>query len=211
MPEDLQDDYQQAGFAGRLGAGARPALLVVDAQRGYTDPTSPLYASAEHAVSGMAATLELARDRDLPIVYTRVAYRADGHDGGVFRRKVAALDLLVEGRTSSAIVDELAPRDGEVVLTKNYASAFFATPLAAHLTAAGIDTVVVVGFTTSGCVRATAVDACQHGFVPLVVADAVGDRAADPHEANLFDLDAKYADVVTLTELPAVLDAGTAR
>lgn len=208
----LAADYRAAGFSNRLGAGRRPALLIVDALVGYTDPQSPLFLeTGADAVAAMVDTLAIARARQLDVVFTRVAYRPGGHDGGVFRRKVPALDLLTEGNHYSDIVAELAPDRDDVVLTKEYASAFVGTSLLNHLTSRHIDTVIVVGFSTSGCVRATAVDACQYGFIPLVVSDAVADRNAGPHDANLFDLDAKYADVVAVSELEATLDAGTSR
>lgn len=194
--DDLDRDYDQAGFRGRLGFGQRPAVLVVDVVQAYLEPTSPLYAGVEGAVASAARVVAAARAAGVPVVFTRVEYVPGGADGGVFYRKVPALAVLEAGSPLAAFPDDPAPRASEVVITKQYASAFFGTSLASTLTALGIDTTIVVGLSTSGCVRATAVDAVQHGFVPVVVRDAVGDRDERPHEANLFDLDAKYADVV---------------
>jgi nicotinamidase-related amidase len=151
--------------------------------------------------------LAAARAAALPIYHTNVAYSPGGADGGIFYRKVAALACFDRGRHPhwAAFAEGLEPLPGEVVVTKQYASAFFATSLASTLTAAGIDSVLLAGLSTSGCVRASALDACQHGFIPLVVKEAVGDRDARVHEANLFDLNAKYADVIGIDEALAHL------
>jgi maleamate amidohydrolase len=198
---DLADDYEQAGFGGRLGFGQRPAVLVVDICRAYLDEDSPLYAGVEDEVASAGRVVDAARNADVPVVFTRVLYQPGGADGGLFYRKVAALACFDEGNPLGEFLDHPRPLEGEVVVTKQYASAFFGTSLAATLTSLGIDTVVIVGLSTSGCVRASALDALQHGFVPVVVADAVGDRDPRPHEAALFDLDAKYADVVSETDV----------
>lgn len=193
---DLDADYETAGFQGRLGFGERPAVLVVDILQAYLEPSSPLYAGVEDAVASAARVVAAARDADVPVIFTRVEYAPGGADGGVFFRKVPALASLEVGSPLADFPDDPRPRDGDVVITKQYASAFFGTSLASTLTSLGVDTVIIVGLSTSGCVRATGVDAVQHGFVPIVVRDAVGDRDERPHEANLFDLDAKYADVL---------------
>jgi maleamate amidohydrolase len=194
---DLAEDYERAGFGNRLGFGRRPAVLVVDICRAYLDQDSPLYAGVEDEVDSAGRVVDAARNADVPVVFTRVLYQPGGADGGLFYRKVAALACFDEGNPLGEFLDHPRPLEGEVVVTKQYASAFFGTSLAATLTSLGIDTVVIVGLSTSGCVRASALDALQHGFVPVVVADAVGDRDPRPHEAALFDLDAKYADVVS--------------
>lgn len=202
---DLERDYTGAGFGAAIGFGERPAVLVVDMVRAYIDPSSPLYAGVEDTVEPARRVIEAARAAGAPVVYTEVVYGRGGRDGGVFFRKVAPLKLF-EGRgPMGQILPELAPREDEVVVTKQYASAFFGTSLASTLTFMGVDTVVVMGYSTSGCVRASAVDALQHGFVPVVVRDACGDRDPRPHEANLFDLQAKYADVVDADEVVAYL------
>ncbi|MEO6999230.1 MAG: isochorismatase family protein, partial [Terracoccus sp.] len=143
-----------------------------------------------------ARVIAAARDCGVPVLHTRVEYAPDGSDGGHFVRKVGALRLLFGGGPLSEIVPETAPADGERVIIKQYASAFFDTGLAESLRRQHVDTVIIVGVSTSGCIRASAVDAVQHGFVPLVVRQAVGDRNEAAHQANLRDLEAKYAEVV---------------
>jgi maleamate amidohydrolase len=194
--EHLQRDYTQAGFGRRLPPGRRPALLLVDLVRAYFTPGSDLCLADRSALDSAARLLVAARASGVPVVHTRVQYSGGGADGGFFFRKVGALRHLTAGSPLGELMPEVAPEGDEVVVVKQYASAFFGTSLASTLTAMGVDTVVVAGVSTSGCVRATAVDACQHGFVPLVVRDAVADRDPGPHEANLFDLQAKYAEVV---------------
>jgi maleamate amidohydrolase len=184
------------GFAGTLRPGRRPAVLAVDLMRVYFDPASPLCLPTRDCLASAARVLAAARSNGVPVLHTRVEFAADGSDGGVFIRKVPALQQLFGGGPMSQLMPEVVPQEGELVITKQYASAFFSTSLASTLVARGVDTVVVVGVSTSGCIRATGVDAVQHGFVPLVVRDAVGDRTAQAHDANLFDLQAKYAEVV---------------
>jgi maleamate amidohydrolase len=197
------------GYGGSLEPGVRPALLVIDFVKAYMQPESPLYAGpdTENARQACEDLLALCRRADIPIIHTNVAYHDGGRDGGVFFRKVPALKIFERGARSplAEFAPGLEPAHGEIVISKQYASAFFGTTLAATLTALGIDTVLIAGMSTSGCVRATAVDCCQHGFIPLVVRDAVGDRAVGPHEANLFDLQTKYAEVVTLDRVRTYL------
>lgn len=192
---DLAGSYG-ADYRGHLDFGTHPALIVVDAVRGYIDPSAPIYAGVESALPVIARLLDGFRAAGLPIIYTVVSYRPDGADGGLFWKKLPALRAFVEGSPFAEIPDAIAPRPDELVLTKHYASAFFGTALASDLAARRIDTLVITGFSTSGCVRATALDALQHGYAPFVVKDACGDRHPAPHEANLFDLQAKYAEVV---------------
>jgi maleamate amidohydrolase len=195
--DSLDVDYQRAGFGGRLAFGKRPALLIVDVVQAYLEPTSPLYAPPfEDALHSNVRLAAVAREHGIPVIFTSVRYAADGIDGGLFFRKVKALRSFLPGSPLGAFPDTLQPRADELVVVKQYASAFFGTSLAATLTASGIDTLLITGFSTSGCVRATALDALQSGFVPYVVRDACGDRDARPHESNLFDLQAKYAEVV---------------
>ena len=184
------------GFAGTLRPGRRPAVLAIDLMRAYFDPASPLCLPSRDCLASGARVLSAARANGVPVIHTRVEFAPDGSDGGVFVRKVPALEHLYGGGPMSELMPEVAPVEGELVITKQYASAFFGTSLASTLVARGIDTVVLVGVSTSGCIRATGVDAVQHGFIPLVVRDAVGDRTPQTHEANLFDLQAKYAEVV---------------
>lgn len=183
-------------FGGRLRPGIRPAVIAVDLMRAYFEPGSPMELPSKDCLRSAARVLSAAREHGVRVLHTRVAYAADGADGGVFVRKVGALKHLYGGGPLSELMPEVAPAEGELVLIKQYASAFFGTTLASTLHALGVDTVVIVGVSTSGCVRATAVDAVQHGFIPWVVRDAVGDRDPGPHEANLYDLQAKYAEVV---------------
>jgi len=200
MADSLSDNYEAGGFGMSLPPGRRPALLVVDFVRAYLVEGSPLYAGAEPARAAARRLLEASRRAAIPVLHTNVRYQAGGRDGGVFFRKLPALACFEDGARPdlAAFASGLEPAPGETVITKQYASAFFGTSLASTLTALGVDTVLIAGVSTSGCIRASAVDACQHGFVPLVVREAVGDRHPAPHEANLFDLQAKYAEVVSL-------------
>jgi maleamate amidohydrolase len=184
------------GFAGTLRPGQRPAVLAVDLMHAYFDQASPLCLPSRDCLASAARVLAAARGNGVPVIHTRVEFAPDGGDGGVFVRKVRALEHLYGGGPLSELMPEVAPVEGELVVTKQYASAFFGTSLASTLVARGVDTLVLVGVSTSGCVRATGVDAVQHGFIPLVVRDAVGDRTPETHDANLFDLQAKYAEVV---------------
>lgn len=207
-PDDSRDlvaDYAEHGFAGRLGFGDRPAVLAVDLAMAYLDQGSPLYAGVEKPVEAAGRVIRSARAAGVPVLHTQVRFARGGADGGLFWRKIPALQVFEVGSPLALPPPGLEPRPDEVVVTKQYASGFFGTSLASTLQAGGIDTVVIVGLTTSGCVRATALDALQHGFVPVVVRDAVGDRDPRPHEANLLDLQAKYADVVSETEAVAAL------
>lgn len=202
---DLEGDYRQAGFGGTLHPGKHPALLLIDFARAYFDADSPLYAGVESARASAARLHLAARAAGVPVFFTRVEYSADGREGGLFWHKVAALGVFVRGSPLGDFTPELLPLPGDEIVTKHYPSAFFGTDLAEQLEERGIDTVVITGVTTSGCVRASAVDALCHGFVPLVVTDAVGDRDARVQEANLFDLGAKTAELVSEAEVLAYL------
>jgi maleamate amidohydrolase len=197
-----------AAFSGRLGWGARPALLVVDLVRAYTEPGGPfLLPDPGPAVAATAALVDAARAGGRPVVWTVVRYTAGLADGGLFVRKVPALAAFADDADGGwgEIAPPLSPAPGEPVVVKQYASAFFGTSLAATLHSAGVDTVVVGGVSTSGCVRASATDALNHGFRPQVVRQACADRSPALHDGNLADLDAKYADVVDLDEAVARL------
>lgn len=205
---DLDADYARSGFGRRLGPGRRPVLLVVDFVNAYLRPTSPLYAGVETALESATRLVFAARTANVPVIFTKVVYREpNGSDGTTFFRKASGLQLFIGDSELGAIADELRPLQDEVVLEKKFASAFFQTPLADLLTRNGIDTAIICGLSTSGCVRASAVDAVQHGLVPIVVREAVGDRDQRPHEASLFDLDAKYADVMGEDDVVAYLAA----
>jgi len=199
------EDYSAAGLQGGLPiTGGCPALVVVDPARVYTERNCPLYAGVEAPVDVMRSVLAEARAADVPIVVTRVEHDPTGRNGGVFVRKVPALHWFAPDSPYSGYIDGLAPGAGEIEIVKQYPSAFAHTSLAATLTSLGVDTLVIIGLTTSGCIRATATDAMQHGFVPVVVGDAVGDRLPGPHEANLFDIQAKIGEVVDASALARV-------
>jgi nicotinamidase-related amidase len=184
------------GFAGRLSPGRRPAVLAIDMMRAYFDEQSPFCLPSTSCLDSASRVLAAARATGVLVVHTRVEYGPKGVDAGVFLRKVGGLAQLIGPGPMSELMPQVAPADGELVVVKQYASAFFGTSLASTLVSAGVDTVVVLGVSTSGCVRASAVDALQYGFVPLVVREAVADRDDGPHEANLYDLQAKYAEVL---------------
>jgi maleamate amidohydrolase len=204
---DLQQNYRGV-FDGRLGFGRSPAIIVVDFINAYTQPGSPLYAPAVvDAVKETVPLLKLAREKKVPIIYTRVLYHQSGADGGLFVQKVPALRKMVEGEPLADIVPELPPGPDDVILVKQYASAFFGTTLAAMLTARGVDTLIITGCSTSGCIRATALDTMQNGFRPIVPRECVGDRHEGPHEANLFDINAKYGDVMSLKDVMSRLQS----
>jgi maleamate amidohydrolase len=207
LPSRAREGSAEEGpFGTRIGWGRRPALLIVDFMRGYTTPGEPFYAPAVvEAVARTVPLLAAARASEIPVIFTKVQYSEGGAEGGLFVRKIPALRRLVPGAVAAEPVPELAPRGNEVVLTKQYASAFFGTPLASMLTAWGVDTIVLTGCSTSGCVRATAVDGMQHGFRVIVPRECVGDRAPEPHLANLFDIDAKYGDVEAVDTVIAKL------
>jgi maleamate amidohydrolase len=197
------DIYKQQGFAQPIGIGAAPALVIVDFVLGFTDPAHFGGGNIAPAIANTVTLLALARARAWPIAHTRVVYADDGANCGGFTRKVPALRRLTESSPLSQIVPELTPVPGELILRKHNASAFFGTELAGWLTARRTDTLIVAGCTTSGCVRATVIDSCSYNFRTIVAGDCVGDRALAPHEANLFDMRQKYADLMTTAEIEA--------
>jgi maleamate amidohydrolase len=193
-------------YEGRLQPGSRPALLIVDVVAAYLTEGSALFMDCAAAARDSNARLAAAaRAGGVPVVFTNVQYKPDGSDGGVFWRKAPVLKAFVEGSPLGAFPPELTPLLGERVFTKQFPSAFFGTGLAEVLHATSIDTLLIGGYSTSGCVRASALDAMQYGFVPLVVREACADRHRAPHEANLFDLQAKYAEVISEAEALAYL------
>lgn len=200
---DDEDLRMRHGFGGSVGLGDVPALVIVDFAVAFTDPRILGGGNIACAVAATVPLLAGARTRCWPIVHTRVTFRADGSDAGVITRKVPALLELTEDSPSARIVDELEPGRGELVISKQQPSAFFATELPAWLAARRVDTVVVAGCTTSGCVRATIVDALSHNLRPVVVSDCVGDRIVAAHEASLADMEQKYADLMAREDLLA--------
>ncbi len=202
---NADDVYSRQQFGQLTGFGKLPALLVVDFVNGFADPDVLGGGNIADAVSATVPLLEFFRARQLPVVFTRIVYAEDGSDAGIWCRKVPRLRDLTESSPLSHVVDALAPRDGEFVVRKTQASAFFGTHLGSFLTARGIDSLVVAGCTTSGCVRASVVDAMSMNYRSVVASDCVGDRALGPHAANLFDMKQKYADLLTAEEIMAAL------
>ena len=208
MDEDTKELYSARGLGQRQSVGRRPCLVVVDLNYGFTDPESPLCCDADEAVEATARLLEAARESGAPVVFTTLEYdEAAKRVAKAFIEKAPALLTLAPGTRWPQIDQRIAPRPDEPVLMKLFASAFFGTSLSAMLVAHECDTVIVTGASTSGCVRATVVDAMQHGYGVIVPREAVADRAAGPHEASLFDIDAKYGNVVGLDEATELLAA----
>ena len=201
MSKTAQANYEGV-WDSRVGFGEKPALIVIDFLQGYTTEGAPLFApGVVGAVKETPELLNVAREKRIPIMHTQVRYTPpDFRDGGAWIKKAPVLKCLVEGNPYAEFCPEVRPHDGEIIITKQYASAFFGTSLVGTLAAGGIDTLIITGCTTSGCIRATAVDTVQHGFRTIVVGECVGDRHEGPHEANLFDINAKYGDVVTKAE-----------
>lgn len=202
--DDVKANYAGA-FDGHLAFGKRPALLIVDVVMAYLEPASSLYAGVESALASNERLVAGARERNIPVIFTHVEYEPGGANGGLFYRKIPALRAFDAGSPLGAFPPTLQPAEGDIVISKQYASAFFGTGLDRILQDRAIDTLLITGFSTSGCVRATALDALQYGFAPFVVRDACGDRHPAPHEANLFDLQAKYAEVVGEAEAIALM------
>jgi maleamate amidohydrolase len=197
--------YAKQLFGQKTGFGRTPALLMVDFVNGFIDPEILGGGNIGDAVRATLPLLDFFRAHNRPVVFTRIVYADDGADAGLWCEKVPRLRALTEKAHASQVVEDLAPRPGELIVRKTQASAFFATALSGVLIAKGIDTVVVAGCTTSGCVRATVIDAISSNFRPVVAKDCVGDRALGPHEANLFDMGQKYADLMTAREIIAAL------
>lgn len=212
MTETLDQNYGRAGYHAKQTWGARPALLLIDFAQAYYEPTSPLY-GGEGCVTARDEAVDLlkaARATQTPVIFTEVEYQCGGADGGAFYAKVPALSCFDTGNTLAGLVDGLTVEKNDLLITKQYPSAFFGTSLAAMLQFQKIDTLILCGLTTSGCVRATCIDSISSGFVTLVAKDACGDRASGPHEANLFDMSAKYADLLTTQEAAAYMQSCTA-
>ncbi len=206
-----EEFFRRRGFGMRIGFGSRPAVLSIDIINAFTDPGMPLGSDLSAEIAAARSVLDAARTAGVPIVHTTVAYQEGGlADAGVWALKQAGLATLRAGTREVEVDERLDARPGEQVLVKKYASVFFGTDLVPRLVSRGIDTLIMVGCTTSGCVRASAVDAVQNGFRPMVVREAVGDRSSRAHEQALFDLEQKYADVVSLREaLDYLAEQGT--
>jgi maleamate amidohydrolase len=208
---EAREIYARAGLGQSFRLGERPAVLVVDFSCGFTDPECPLGADLASEVEATRRLLDAARDKGLPVVFTTIGFAANGKDGALWLEKVPALGRLELGGRWVDIDPRLEPRQDETIIVKKGASGFFGTNLAAILVAQGVDTVVLCGATTSGCIRATAIDLLQYGWPAIVPRECVGDRAQAPHEANLFDIQAKYADVVSLEDALAYLESVPSR
>ena len=202
-----EDIYRKQGFGNPIGFGRAPALLIVDFTAGFNDPDLFGGGNIPEAIDATAELLAIAREALLPIVFTRVVYADDGGDLGVFGLKAPGLRALTESAAASQIVPELEPAPGEYIIRKAQPSAFFGTGLASWLISKGVDTLIVTGCTTSGCVRASVIDAMSYNFRTIVATDGVGDRAIGPHDANLFDMGQKYADLMTCEEIIAHIAA----
>ena len=194
MTSSLDKNYSKA-YGHSLTPGAKPALILVDLVQAYFEPECELYADVDDALQSALRVLETARERGILVIYTNVVYQGNGLDGGRFYEKALPLKHFCKGSAMGDWAAGIQPRENELVVSKQYPSAFFGTSLAATLTSKGVDTLIITGLTTSGCVRASCVDAMSNGFIPIVVADACGDRHESPHEANLFDMQAKYGEV----------------
>jgi N-formylmaleamate deformylase len=203
------DVYERSGIGGRVGFGQRAAVLVVDFQNGFTDPASPVGGDMTPSIEATVTLLAEARRHGLPVAYTAVGFSPGLRDGATWLRKMPGLSVLVEGTSACDIDERVAPAPGDPVWVKRASSAFFGTPLVPFLTAAGVDTLIVVGCVTSGCIRATTIDAVSWGYRTIVPRECVGDRAVGPHDWNLFDIDSKYADVMSVEDvLPALARPG---
>jgi maleamate amidohydrolase len=194
-----EEIYQRSGIGSRVGFGGRPALLIVDFQRGFTDPTCPVGGELSREIAATKTLLDAFRTKSLPVAFTAVGFDASGADGATWLRKMPGLAVLVENTPWCEIDERLKRQLGEPVWTKRASSAFFGTPILPFLTAFCVDTLIVTGCVTSGCIRATTIDAVSFGYRTIVPRECVGDRAEGPHKWNLFDIDAKYADVEPLS------------
>ena len=200
MSDDTQEIYERARLGQSVTLGARPAVLVVDFSSGFTDPESTMGSELTREVEATNRLLAAAREREIPVIFTTIGFEPNLKDGSLWLEKAPGLGELIIGSKWVEIDPRLERRDEETVILKKGASAFFGTNLPSILVSQGVDTIVMCGATTSGCIRATAVDLLQYGYPTLVPRECVGDRAQAPHEANLVDIQAKYADVVSVDD-----------
>ena len=206
MSDDTREIYERARLGQSVTPGSRPAVLVVDFSRGFTDPGSTMGSDLTGEVEATKRLLAVAREKGIPVVFTTIGFEANLKDGSLWLQKAPGLAELQVGGEWVEIDPRLERREDEVVILKKGASAFFGTNLPSVLVSQGVDTVVLCGATTSGCIRATAVDLLQYGYPTLVPRECVGDRARGPHEANLLDIQAKYADVVSSEDAVSYLE-----
>jgi nicotinamidase-related amidase len=199
--QDDEEFFRQRGFGIKIGFGERPALMIIDMINGFTDSRMPLGANLDTQIAAQKPLLDVAHERGIPCFFSTVVYEEAGiKDAGIWALKQKGAQTLTAGSNAVKVDDRLGMGPNDILLAKKYASCFFGTDLVARLNSRRIDTLILVGCTTSGCVRATAVDALQNGYRPMVVREAVGDRSVAAHDQSLFDLNAKYADVVSLDE-----------
>jgi nicotinamidase-related amidase len=199
--KDDEEFFRQRGFGIKIGFGDRPALILIDMIKGFTDATMPLGANLDREIEAQKPLLSIAHERGIPVIFSTVIYEEeDIKDAGIWALKQRGARTLTAGSEAVKVDPRLPMQPKDILLAKKYASCFFGTDLVPRLNARRVDTLIITGCTTSGCVRATAVDAVQNGFRPIVVREAVGDRSAAAHDQSLFDLNAKYADVVSLDE-----------
>ena len=203
MDEELEKNYEKAGYHATQERGGNLAVIFIDFANAYFETESPLFGgegcrtALDNSIKLLTALRKLPQ---IPVVFTEVKYKRGGKDGGTFYKKVPALASFEEGKESQKTNSELEVIDTDIIVTKQFPSAFFKTELETILKRKGVDTVLLTGVTTSGCVRATCIDSISSDFITLVVSDAVGDRALAPHQANLFDMSAKYADLISTAE-----------
>ncbi|MGH3106767.1 MAG: isochorismatase family protein [Rubrobacteraceae bacterium] len=207
MSDESREIYERARLGQSVTLGARPAVLVVDFSRGFTDPESTMGSELTREVEATNRLLVAAREREIPVIFTTIGFEPNQKDGSLWLEKAPGLGELIIGSMWVEIDPRLGRRDEETVILKKGASAFFGTNLPSILVSQGVDTIVMCGATTSGCIRATAVDLLQYGYPTLVPRECVGDRAQAPHEANLVDIQAKYADVVSIEDALAYIES----
>jgi maleamate amidohydrolase len=207
MSDETREIYERARLGQSVPLGARPAILVVDFSRGFTDPESTMGSELTREVEATNRLLAAAREREIPVIFTTIGFEPNLKDGSLWLEKAPGLGELIIGSKWVEIDPRLERRDEETVILKKGASAFFGTNLPSILVSQGVDTIIMCGATTSGCVRATAVDLLQYGYPTLVPRECVGDRAQAPHEANLVDIQAKYADVVSVEDALAYIES----
>ena len=207
MSDDTREIYERARLGQSVTLGERPAVLVVDFSRGFTDPECTMGSDLTQEVEATNRLLAAAREREIPIIFTTIGFEPNLKDGSLWLEKAPGLGELLIGGKWVEIDPRLGRREDETVILKKGASAFFGTNLPSILVSQGVDTIVMCGATTSGCIRATAIDLLQYGYPTLVPRECVGDRAQAPHEANLVDIQAKYADVVSVEAALSYLES----
>jgi maleamate amidohydrolase len=206
MSEETREVYERARLGQSVTLGERPAVLVVDFSRGFTDPECTMGSDLTQEVEATRRLLAAAREREIPVIFTTIGFEPNLKDGSLWLEKAPGLRELIVGGKWVEIDPRLERGEEETVILKKGASAFFGTNLPSVLISQGVDTVIMCGATTSGCIRATAVDLLQYGYPTLVPRECVGDRAQGPHDANLIDIQAKYADVVSMEDALSYLE-----